>query len=92
MKRKKRKHVHIRRKAIDTFWADYAKYMESPEWRKKRGQVLQRAHYCCERCQQREATNVHHLSYAHVFQEKLYELQAVCHECHEKLHPTRILA
>jgi hypothetical protein len=29
---------------------------------------------------------VHHLTYAHVFNEFLFELMAVCDECHDRLH------
>jgi 5-methylcytosine-specific restriction endonuclease McrA len=51
--------------------------------------VLQRANGHCEGCGQRKAVQVHHLTYEHVGQEFLWELRAVCSECHDRLHPDR---
>ena len=34
-----------------------------------------------------KATQVHHLTYQHVFAEFAFELVAVCDECHARLHP-----
>lgn len=51
----------------------------------KRARVLLRAGRKCEGCGE-EATQVHHLTYEHVFEEFLFELIAVCRGCHERLH------
>jgi 5-methylcytosine-specific restriction endonuclease McrA len=68
------------------FWKAYEKYLTSPKWETKRKQVLKRAGGLCEGCREREATQVHHLTYAHVGEEFLFELVAVCEICHDKLH------
>lgn len=67
------------------WWRRYNLYLRSPEWRAKAALVLDRAHHRCEACGTRPATDVHHLTYKHVFDELLWELRAVCTECHEKL-------
>lgn len=68
------------------FWIDYNLYLMSQEWDTKRTLVLHRARFLCEVCHRREAAHVHHLSYFHVFNEPLADLQAVCLPCHERIH------
>jgi 5-methylcytosine-specific restriction endonuclease McrA len=68
-------------------WAQlYAEYLKSEEWALRRARVMERAHYRCEGCRERNAIDVHHLSYAHITQEFLFELVALCRECHERWH------
>lgn len=74
------------------WWAWYNEYLKSPEWRARRKMVLQRARNMCEGCKSKLATQVHHLSYEHVGDELLFELVAVCDECHRKLHPDKAKA
>lgn len=69
--------------------AFYRTYILSPEWRHKRQLVLNRAAGVCEGCNERNAAQVHHLTYAHLGDEFLWELAAVCMECHRRLHPDR---
>ena len=71
------------------WWRWYNQYLESPEWRMKRKQVLLRAKGMCEGCQAQVATQVHHLTYAHVGKELLFELVAICNACHEIVHADR---
>lgn len=66
---------------------EYSSYLQSAEWRAKRAKVLARAKGICEGCGDRRATQVHHLTYAHIRDELLFELVAVCDGCHEKIHP-----
>ena len=66
---------------------DYNSYLASPEWKQKRKTVLARANGICEACLQEKATQVHHLTYDHLFDELLWELVAVCDGCHRKAHP-----
>jgi hypothetical protein len=68
------------------WWADYNCYLKSPAWRERSQAVLRRAGGTCEGCLKRRAVQVHHLSYAHVCDEFLWELRAVCLECHERWH------
>jgi hypothetical protein len=68
------------------FFESYDAYLKSPEWAKKRQLVLRRAQGVCEGCGQAEPTEVHHKTYEHVTQEFLFELVALCHVCHERIH------
>jgi 5-methylcytosine-specific restriction endonuclease McrA len=71
----------------DAEWhARYAEYLESPEWAERRERVMRRAGWICEGCGARRATEVHHLTYEHVRKEFLWELRAVCRDCHERFH------
>jgi 5-methylcytosine-specific restriction endonuclease McrA len=72
------------------FWSDYNLYLMSEEWAVKRQKVLTRARYVCEVCHRAEAQHIHHLTYNHVFDERLYELQAVCFRCHDRLHAGKL--
>lgn len=64
------------------WWKWYNSYLQSPEWQQKRRAVLDRAKGRCEACGIRSATQVHHTTYAHVGNEPLFELRAICKECH----------
>lgn len=64
----------------------YADYLRSQEWADRRARVMERAGYRCEGCRDRNATEVHHLSYDNVTREFLFELVALCGECHERIH------
>lgn len=64
----------------------YTDYLNSAEWTARREKVMQRAGGICEGCRQRPATEVHHLSYEHVTQEFLFELVAICGDCHARWH------
>lgn len=63
----------------------YDGYLRSPKWREKHNLVLARENSLCEACRRRRATQVHHTTYAHVGNEPLFELRAICKECHEWL-------
>jgi hypothetical protein len=67
----------------------YQNYLASEQWWKRRAMVLRRANDICEGCGLRAATQVHHLTYQHIFSEFLFELVAVCDECHLRLHDYR---
>lgn len=64
----------------------YGDYLLSPVWRAKRALILKRANGICEGCLQRKATQVHHTTYAHIGEEFLFELVAICDECHTRMH------
>jgi hypothetical protein len=69
------------------WWSKYETYLDSAKWHEKRRRVLDRAGGRCEACLQRTATQVHHTTYLHVFDEPLFDLRAVCDVCHAALHP-----
>lgn len=66
--------------------AEYDAYLSSPDWKTRRDKVLARAKWVCEGCAEKAATQVHHLTYEHIFNELLWELVAVCDGCHEIAH------
>jgi 5-methylcytosine-specific restriction endonuclease McrA len=68
------------------WWAWYNRYLTTAEWKARRALVLKRAGGLCEGCREARAQQVHHLTYAHVGDEFLFELVALCSECHERLH------
>jgi hypothetical protein len=64
----------------------YEEYLASDEWHDKRRLVLDRCNYICEACGINEAKQAHHLTYANIFDEYLFELIGVCLPCHKKIH------
>lgn len=70
------------------WWQAYDKYMHSPEWRRIKERVIERAERrggLCERCNQKPAGGrfvVHHLSYENFMNESLTDLLAICNPCH----------
>lgn len=58
----------------------------SQDWQARRAKVLKRAAFTCESCLEAKATQVHHLNYDSLFNEVLYDLRAVCRDCHQKIH------
>lgn len=64
----------------------YQRYLRSPQWREKRRRILIRCKHKCERCGLWRAVNVHHLTYARLYDEPLSDLMAVCIRCHQELH------
>lgn len=68
---------------------EYAEYLQLPHWRKIRAKRMAIANGICEGCGERPATQVHHLTYEHRGNEMLWELRAVCDECHEYLSQGR---
>jgi len=67
------------------WWSQYTAYLLTPEWRSKADRVLARDAWVCQACLRNRATQAHHLTYKHVFNEPLFELIAVCRPCHEKI-------
>jgi len=62
-------------------------YMASPEWATKRKLVLRRDLYTCQGCGDKYAPlEVHHISYALLYEEPLNHLVSVCRECHQAIH------
>ena len=71
------------------WWTWYNTYLRSPAWRERAARVKQRAGGICEGCGVRAAAQVHHVTYAHAGNEFLWELRAICNECHERIHSER---
>lgn len=81
-----RKHQELQRTKNDEWWVKYDAYLKTSEWRRIHDQVIRRAGGFCEGCGRKSASQVHHITYQHVFAEFLFELVAVCDECHQRLH------
>jgi 5-methylcytosine-specific restriction endonuclease McrA len=64
----------------------YASYLQTETRRAKRDRALTRDNRICQGCLLRAATQVHHLTYAHIGAELLFELVSLCDECHERTH------
>ena len=64
----------------------YHWYLGSAFWRERREYALKRANHRCERCKERRATEVHHLTYIRVFNEMPSDLVALCRQCHGEVH------
>jgi hypothetical protein len=76
-----------RRAELQDKKADYRAYLTTPEWWEKRELVMKRAGRVCEGCLVNRATEVHHTTYDHIKNELLFELVALCDECHAIAHP-----
>jgi len=61
-------------------------YINSAAWKEKRRQVLSRDKKKCVKCGSHRFLNVHHLSYLHLGNEPLEDLQTLCNACHRSTH------
>lgn len=68
---------------------DYKRYLASREWRLKRQEVIEMSDGWCYRCQSARISDVHHLTYEHIGDEPVEDLQGVCRPCHEYLSAER---
>lgn len=69
----------------EEWWQRYTAYLKTEAWRRKREAVLKRDNFVCRACLSRRSVQAHHLTYQHVGDEPLFDLVAVCMECHEKI-------
>lgn len=82
----RQRHLRIEARAKVAQSIEYEQYRKTPKWAGLRRKVLTRAKHICEGCGDKPATEVHHLTYEHIFDEFLFELVALCRECHERWH------
>ena len=82
-----RKHVRLQSEHDGEWWEKYSQYLLSATWSEKRKKVMARARGICEGCLEGAATQVHHKTYSHVFNEFMFELVALCDDCHNRMHP-----
>jgi len=68
------------------WWNWYNGYLRSHYWKARQQAVMKRTNGVCEGCEQNRASQVHHTTYKHVGREPLFDLRAVCADCHEMLH------
>ena len=83
-----REQLDAQREAESEEWrARYNAHLQSPKWHSLRRRVFKRADGICEGCGLRAAIQVHHLTYARLGDEMLFDLAAICLDCHARLHP-----
>lgn len=70
----------------DAWLKEHGAYLRTGQWRSLRDAVMARSRSLCEGCGLARATQVHHLTYEHWRQEFLWELVAVCDDCHNRVH------
>jgi hypothetical protein len=66
----------------------YARYLATPEWRRRRDRALQAAHWRCQwpDCRARDGLAVHHRSYEHLGEERDADLRVLCPRHHQGVH------
>ena len=64
---------------------DYYAYIESDKWKQRRKPVIEKYPFC-QVCKLAPSTQVHHISYKNLGDEKDWELLAVCKDCHKEIH------
>ena len=75
------------REAEERAWRKrYRAHLRSLAWAQLRAKVFQRSRGRCEGCGEAEAYAVHHLTYAHLGAEFLWEVVALCDPCHARVH------
>lgn len=72
-------------RASAEWWSNYDAYRQTPKWRAKREAVMRRDNNLCQACLSARASDVHHLTYDHLFDEPLFDLIAVCRPCHDRI-------
>jgi 5-methylcytosine-specific restriction endonuclease McrA len=65
---------------------NYQAYLNSDRWKAKRLKVLSRDKFKCQKCKKAQATQVHHLTYERIFNERMTDLMSVCARCHREIH------
>lgn len=68
------------------FQQSHQAYLTSSEWRDRKQLVMDRANGLCEGCRRSRPTEVHHLTYRNWGKEFLFELVALCGDCHDRVH------
>lgn len=61
-------------------------YMHSSAWEKQRRRVWLRSQGWCENRCGRPGRQVHHLTYARLYHERLSDLRHLCGKCHQLAH------
>lgn len=75
---------HRKQAAARKSW--YAKYLQSPWWKRRRKQAIDDAGGKCSVCGDAHRIRVHHLHYKRVGAELPTDLQVLCTACHDRLH------
>ena len=71
---------------VNSAYYKYEQYLNSKEWKKLRKIIFERDKNKCCICKINEASDVHHLTYKNLFNEKMEDLISVCRDCHLEIH------
>lgn len=63
-------------------YSSYQEYLQSDQWRSIRHRTVIRDERRCRNCGYDELLQVHHLTYARIYREKLEDLLTLCDHCH----------
>ena len=68
-------------------WSEYVRYLRSDKWKRKRMALGFKRNFTCELCgtYARDAFEVHHKTYEHIYKEPLSDLMFLCPHCHRVL-------
>lgn len=69
---------------------DYRKYLKSPDWERKRSEILLARGECCEICSSTFQVQVHHETYDRLGRELDTDLKVLCRGCHENEHEGKV--
>lgn len=67
---------------------DYSLYLQSDHWKHlKKIHITDNPRACCWICGRKNKLLLHHVSYDHLYHEKLnIDIYIVCFDCHTKIH------
>ena len=82
----------MRRRLHELRTMPYRLYLQTPEWRERRGRQLATAAYRCQVCNARDRLQVHHRTYERRGAEYNRDLIVLCDGCHELFHRNGKLA
>jgi DNA-directed RNA polymerase subunit RPC12/RpoP len=64
----------------------YQSYLNTDHWKEIRERILEQRGYECENCGSKDNLQVHHLTYANIWNEKDEDLMLLCKHCHHEIH------
>jgi len=76
----------------EEYISKYHKYLLSKEWREKRLNILNKRKRTCEACGSKKKLNVHHGTYARIFNEIEDDIFVLCEYCHLQYHTELLLS
>lgn len=81
---------HFDQRKARSGMSQYSSQLRSPEWQKRRLQIMEMAGFKCQRCdEEAKELNVHHIKYrkgADVWDYPNDQLVCLCNQCHKDTH------
>lgn len=69
----------------------YKEYLLSPEWREFRKKVFSHYGKKCSKCPRTKRLDIHHLTYANIFHEKVEDVAVLCRKHHAEVHGIKLV-